>query len=271
MEKQKIVFITGASSGIGLRTADCFIMRGDRVYNGSRDGCVLRGVENLETDVSDPDSIQNAVKTIIDKDGRIDIAVYCAGFTMTVPTDEAHRKDYTYLYEVNLFGAAEFCKAVTPRMKECGAGRILLVSSLAGILPIPYSGFYSSSKAALNALATALNIELEPYGIYVSVILPGGTRTPLTRSRKVIPSADPAAEQRELTALSVLSDTEQDGMSARKVARAIMQTALSDSPAPVRIVGFKNNLSAVAARLLPPRIMLKALKKKYKLEQGDKD
>lgn len=182
MKQQKIILITGASSGIGYGTALQLARQGHRVYAAARsmelmEPLCAEGIITIRMDVTDNQSMSEAVQKILDMEGRIDVLVNNAGYGYfgaieNVTSEEAHRQ-----MEVNVFGLAELCRLVLPAMRRQGYGRIINTSSIAGKLVMPFGGWYHVSKFSVEALSDALRIEMKPYGIDVVMIEPGGIKT----------------------------------------------------------------------------------------------
>lgn len=183
MEKKPLVIlITGASSGIGLDTALEFLKKGAVVYGAARRVELLKPIEDsgghgLFCDVTDIKSIAKCVKEVIKKEKKIDVLVNNAGFGLggsveEVPLEEAKRQ-----FDVNVFGLTEMTKAVLPYMRKQKSGRIINVSSIGGQFSSPFLGWYHASKWCVEALSDSLRMETRPYGIKVSIIEPGLTRT----------------------------------------------------------------------------------------------
>ena len=136
------------------------------------------GVVPIRMDVTDPDSMQAGVNAVIEAEGRIDVLVNNAGYgsfgpVETVPMEEARRQ-----MEVNVFGLAGLIQLVLPHMREQGSGRIINVSSIAGRFVLPMGGWYHVSKYSVEALSDALRMDVKRFGIHVSIIEPGGIKTP---------------------------------------------------------------------------------------------
>ncbi|HEY8389456.1 MAG TPA: SDR family NAD(P)-dependent oxidoreductase [Clostridia bacterium] len=262
----EVVFVLGGSSGIGLETVKKFINEKAIVFNGSRTQCPVAGVTNFTVDVSNPKTITDAVEKILSEYGKIDIGIYCAGISIAAPADKTTREDYSYLFEVNMFGAAEFVRAVTPVMKAHNKGKLLFVSSLAGELPVPFEAYYSSSKAALDAYVTELNIELNQYNIYATSIVPGGVRTEFTQKRKIY--SDGEQIQNLNNATQTLAAIEQQGLNAQKVAEAIYNQAHKKRPDIICVVGFKNKVQYAISRVLPQKASVGVIKYMYKQDNN---
>jgi len=251
------VLIAGASSGIGLRCAAQFLEKGYKVYNISRGGCPLPSVDNCCADCAKPGETAAAVERAAGN-GKIAVAVYCPGFSVASPLETISEADYRYLFEVNFFGAAEFVKAVLPHMS--GGGRIVLISSLAGILPVPFQSFYNASKAALNAFAMSLNLELHD-NIKVIAVMPGGTKTPFTQRRKVYNTE--AADENFDNAVEECAVSEQHGDDARVVASEIIKNIFKKEPKVLFVPCLKNKVRAAACAVTPDNMKLDGIRKKY--------
>lgn len=251
----KIVLVIGGSSGIGLAAAQKLADEGNVVYCGSRTPCPDERIVSLEVDVTKPQTIATAVEKILDDCGKIEQLVYCAGVSMAAPVECADEDDYRYLYEVNFFGALTAVRAVIPSMRTNGYGKILFVGSIGGVLPIAYDAFYSSSKAALAMLGKELNLELNPFGIKVVTVLPGGTATRFTFKRKIYPADRVGVYGADLDkSVGTLAGIEQGGMSAEEVADTIIKVLDAEAPPSVVAVGLKNKTYYLSQKILPDKL-----------------
>lgn len=178
----KVIIITGASSGIGFDSAMTLARQGHTVYAAARRTNLMEplrqyGVKILEMDVTKDETIQSAVDTVMENEGRIDVVVNNAGYGYfgaieTVSMEEARRQ-----VEVNVFGLASLSKKVLPIMREQHSGRIVNIASVAGRICLAYGGWYHVSKYAVEAFSDALRIEAKPFGIDVVLIEPGAIHT----------------------------------------------------------------------------------------------
>lgn len=241
--KSGVVFIIGGSDGIGEAAAKLFIEKGYKVYNGSRSACPVEGVKNLTLDAENGDSISRAVKEILQNETEIDILVYSAGFSLSAPFEHTLENDYRYLFEVNFFGFAKAVQSVIPSMRAAKNGHIIAIGSMGGLYPIAFDAFYSASKAALSLLVKAMAIELQPFNIKLTTLMPGGVATGFTRKRKVYPREMTEAYEKDvIKAYSNLAALEQNGMTPEKVATAIVAAAESEAPSSTSVVGFWNKI-----------------------------
>ena len=254
LPQRRTAVVVGGSSGIGRETALRLAARGYRVYNISRTPFKGERVQTVEADASEEGELKRAIESIAAETDGIDILVYSAGFSMAAPLEHAKSGDYRYLFEVNYFGAVEALRAASPFRKKRG-GRAILVGSLGGDMPIPFDGFYSSSKAALVMLARESDLELRKQGVRVSALLPGGTATDFTYARRVYGEEDAKSYTPSVKkASAALANMEQGGMSPSLVADAIVKLAHRKNPAPVNVAGGKNAFLRYMYKFLPERM-----------------
>lgn len=173
------VFITGCSSGFGLKTAKLFLEKGWHVVATMRHpkADILPATDNLTIlplDVTDPASIANAVE----RAGDIDVLVNNAGFGAAVPIELIEPGTARQLFETNTLGTLAMLQAVLPAFRARRGGTIINVTSTATLRPLPLVSVYRASKAAVNALTESLAVEMEPFGVRVHIVLPG--RSPET-------------------------------------------------------------------------------------------
>lgn len=182
MKTPQVILITGASSGIGYEAASMLAQQGHHVYAAARRLPLMEplkafGAHTLPLDVTDEQSMQRAVDTVIQAEGRIDVLVNNAGYGYfgaieTIPMEEARRQ-----LEVNVFGLARLTQMVLPYMRQQGHGRIVNTSSIAGKMAIYMGGWYNVTKYAVEAFSDALRMETKPFGIDVVMIEPGAIKT----------------------------------------------------------------------------------------------
>ena len=153
VKRQPVVLVTGASSGIGSAAAVAFAAKGYEVFGTGRNISRIQptaGVEFVQLDVTDDDSVAKAVQTVIDRAGRIDVLVNNAGALLLGGAEETSAAQAQDLFDTNFFGVVRMTNAVLPHMRAQGGGRIVNVGSVVGFVLMPYSVFYSSSKYALE-------------------------------------------------------------------------------------------------------------------------
>ncbi|MBT9098879.1 oxidoreductase [Methylovulum psychrotolerans] len=178
----KVVIVTGVSSGIGRMVAEKFAQRGCHVYGTVRNITTAQpipGVSFVEMDVRDDASIQRGIQSIIDETNRIDVLVNNAGMMMLGAVEETSLTEAASLFDTNVFGILRTSKAVLPFMRAQNFGRIINISSVLGFLPVPYLGLYAASKHAVEGLSESLDHEVRQFGIRVVLVEPAFTKTNL--------------------------------------------------------------------------------------------
>lgn len=245
-DSPKAVLVTGASSGIGLETAEHLAAKGYFVYAGARndaDMAMLNKIDNVmavRLDVTKPEQIAAAVKTI-EKEGRgLWGLVNNAGVNVIAPLIEAEEADFQFLMDVNVFGVFRVTKAFAPLILESG-GRVVNISSISGVLSGGGYGMYSASKHALEAMTDSLATEMEEHGVFVTAVNPGNyaSEIGITRCNRLL--ADPDEddwglwEDRRQAMIEncktrVEPDAESTGASPIEVALAIEQALFDEAP-----------------------------------------
>ena len=191
--KQKSVLITGATDGLGHALALLLAERRYRVFAAGRSPERLAQLdalareknlplESIALDVCSDDSVERAVTQVLAKAGDLDVLVNNAGVNYSAAVEDLSMQDWRAQFETNFFGVLRVTRAVLSHMRERRCGRILMMSSLAGLVTPPTQGAYSSSKHALEGLSNALRMELYPFGIDVVLIEPGYIITGLQKA-----------------------------------------------------------------------------------------
>lgn len=183
--KNKVALITGASGGIGTTVSQELSRRGYRLSLLSRRIPPQESNHTLaqQCDITRVDAVNRAVSNTIDKFGRIDVVVNCAGRSHLGTVDEVTPQDIEAVYDVNVRGTVNVSKAVLPFMKEQGSGYIINIGSLRGVYYGVGKSAYAMSKSAVIAFSRILAMEAQEYGIKVTVINPGFVQTSLIRHR----------------------------------------------------------------------------------------
>jgi NAD(P)-dependent dehydrogenase (short-subunit alcohol dehydrogenase family) len=182
------VLLTGTSSGFGLLASLQFARQGHTVFASMRtidkakplltvaedEGLDLRVVQ---LDVTDDSSVDTAIATVLESAGALDILVNNAGMEVKGPIEEIDHDEAMRQFDTNVFGVLRVVRGVIPHMRANGAGVIVNVGSIAGLVARPFAGLYAASKHALEAITESLHYELAPFGIRVHVIEPGQFQT----------------------------------------------------------------------------------------------
>lgn len=268
-----IVLLTGASAGIGKATAALLMEKGVIVYGASRSGGERQRDEQskgeiipITMDVNKESDIQQVVKQIIDTHGKLDVIIANAGNGIAGAIEETSIDEVRYQFETNFFGVVKTIQACLPVFRKQGHGKIITVSSLAGVIPIPFQTFYSSSKAALMLYMNGLTIEVKPFGIQCCTILPGDTKTAFTSARKYTQASQNEKSVYFRTmrkSVSRMEHDEQNGMSAESVARPIMQQVLNKRMHTFYVTGILNQFYYHLFNVLPTNWRLWIIAKLY--------
>jgi NAD(P)-dependent dehydrogenase (short-subunit alcohol dehydrogenase family) len=259
----RVLLITGASAGIGLSTADRLHAAGWTVIGASRRGTASAGWEPLVMDVDDDASVADGVASVVDRHGRIDGVVTCAGWGLAGSVEQTPLSDAKDQMETNFWGTVRVVQAALPVLRDQGSGRLVLVSSIGGVLGIPFQAFYSASKFALEGFGESLAYEVAPFGVHVTLVEPGNVRTDFTASRRdaaVPDGADPYRAARD-KAISKMEEDERSGVPADDVARVVERVLTANRPPRRASVGkMGERVGIVGKRLLPYRLFEAAAK-----------
>lgn len=277
----KTVLITGGTDGLGRAGAILLAEKGYHVFATGRSPEKLADLkrvaqerklplEPLEMDVTDDASVSGGVGQVLEKAGAIDVLINNAGVGFMAVIEELRLEDLRRQYETNVFGVLRVTQAVLPKMRERRQGRILMMSSVAGIVTPPTYGAYSSSKHALEALSNALRLELFPFGIDVVLIEPGYIMTGFQTAAKEL--ARPYAEGAEKSPYAkVYSGAWNGASSSRKeskttpedCARVMMEAIEASHPKARYTVTPLARWVSLGRRLLPDTLLDSFLRRKF--------
>lgn len=217
-------------------------------------------------DVDDDASVATGVDAVVREHGRLDAVVACAGWGLAGAVEQTPIADAKAQLETNFFGAVRVVQAALAPMRAAGGGHVVLVSSIGGVIGIPFQAFYSASKFAMEGYGEALAYEVEPFGIQVTLVQPGNVKTEFTKSRRDVRpevqegTTDPYLEAVR-KAVGLMERDEQSGAPAGQVAAAIEKVLEARRP-PRRVsVGkLDERVGIIAKRLLPYRVFSAAAK-----------
>ena len=261
---QPVAFVTGASTGIGFEAAKKLASNGFTVYAGARrvdrmEPLKAHGINILPLDVTDDESMRNAVGTVLDAHARIDVLVNNAGYGSFGSLEEVDLAEGRRQFDVNVFGLARMTQLVLPAMRAAGQGRIINISSIGGKFYEPLGTWYHSTKFAVEGLSDALRLELKPHGVGVSIIEPGSTLTEWGRisAEGLLASSGrgPYMDQaKEMAAVLASTDKPATSTHPEVVADAVLHAATSARPKTRYPVGRGAAAIMALRRILPDRV-----------------
>ncbi len=266
---EKVVLITGASSGIGKSIGEFLHHKGFIVYGTSRNPeRILNSVFPLVAlEVRNPDSIHAAVSKIIATSGRLDIVINNAGVGISGPLEEIPMEEIKNNFETNFFGPIEVMKAALPQMRLQKSGLIINITSIAGYMGLPYRSVYSASKGALELVTEALRMEVKSFGIQITNVAPGDFATNIASRRFHAPVIkDSAYEIPYGNTLKMMDEQVDSGSNPDEMAKAVYEIIQNPNPKIHYKVGvFIQQFSIVLKRILPDKVYEKMLMNHFKL------
>lgn len=283
---QKTILITGASTGFGKLTVIESLKAGDQVIAGIRGGWErFNQIAQSESDpevsklfleslqkknlfivdlhLDSPETFSSAIR-IIEREfnGTLDVLVNNAGFGILKPIELQTSKEIEHLFKVNVFGLIELTQQVLPFLKSAH-GRIINISSIAGLQAFPFYGSYAASKHALEAFSEALYFELKPYGIHVSLVEPGGFKTEFNKNVEVVSKSavkpntkDSSLMRRTVRFESFIEDKSKFSGNAMDVAKLIRSIISAHHPKLRYIIGRDAKIFSMMKNYLPERLKL---------------
>ena len=264
-----VALVTGASSGIGKATAQRLATAGYKVYGTSRRGPTpgQRPFEMLSLDVTSDASVEAAVGDLMRLDGRIDLLVNNAGFSIApAGAEESSIEQARSIFETNFFGILRMTRTVLPHMRRQGSGRIINISSIFGFLLAPYMALYAATKHAIEGYSESLDHELRTRGIRVSVIEPANTNTQFDAN--LLQPDSTLDEYREARAAVAKRMTEMiaTGDQPGVVADAVLKAARADRPKLRYPAGGSASRLRLLRRFAPAGVVDAGLRKNLRLD-----
>jgi NAD(P)-dependent dehydrogenase (short-subunit alcohol dehydrogenase family) len=258
----KVVFITGISSGFGKSISSLLAQKGYIVYGTYRTACeVDTKVNALQMDVTDEDGVRRSINQVLEKEGRIDVLINNAGMHTGGPVEMIANDLIRLQMETNFMGAVHTVKAVLPSMRRQKEGTIINITSIGGLMGLPFQGYYSAAKFALEGWSEALRMELRPYNIKVIVIEPGDfhTRNTVNRINIHTVNGDNSYEAQFTTTLDVIRHDENGGWNPEILASKIGDILEKKHPAERYVVASLSQKLAVALKHILPQKWFSAI------------
>ena len=259
----RVAAVTGAGSGIGLAIARRLQQQGYRVYNLSRHPGQGKGLSFLYCDVTREEQVQAAFSAIWQQQGRLDVLVCNAGMGVSGAVEFIPEEDRRDQMEVNEAGAFRCARQAAVFMREQGRGKILFISSLAAVFPIPFQAYYAAGKAALMVFSDALGMELAPFSVQCGCLLLGDVKTGFTAARRKNETGDDRYGGRIRRSVEKMEKDERSGMSPEKVARTAVRCLGRRRLPPRKPVGVSCSVLCALNRVLPHRAVLFLLHRLY--------
>ena len=268
--QQKVVLITGGSSGIGKSIGIYLQSKGLKVYGTTRDLAKhldFDSFELLALEVSDSDSIELAIQKILSKENRLDVLINNAGIGITGPIEETPDTEIIKAFDINFNGPIRMAKAVLPQMRKQKSGLIINITSIAGAMGLPFRGIYSATKSALDIVSEALRIEVKDFGIQVTTIAPGDFATNIAAGRYHAPVERQSSYSEAYgRTLQMINDDVNTAGDPIKVAMKVYTIIHAKKPGVHYRVGDSlQRISVFLKRILPDKIYEKLLLNHYKL------
>ena len=246
----KVALVTGSSSGIGFETSLALARNGYHTFatmrNLGKDEKIKQiiekedlSIEILELDVDSEESVNRAIKTVSEKNGRIDVLVNNAGYGMWGTVEDVSINEFKEQFETNFFSIIRLIQKVAPIMRKQNSGNIVNISSVAGRIGFPVSPAYISSKFALEGLSESLRFELMPFGINVIIIEPGVIKTNFFDSMKMSEKSQQDSTYKEITdkVISGVKMMAEMGTHPKEVANVVIKTLGEEKPLPRYVIG----------------------------------
>lgn len=264
---QKVVFITGISSGFGKKTAELLAAKEYIVYGTvRRETEIGQGINVVRMDLTDHLSIKSAVGSVLKKEGRIDFLINNAGMHTGGAIETTTIENIRLQMDTNFMGMVYLLREVLPAMRNQREGTIINFSSIGGLMGLPFQGFYSASKFAIEGLSEALRMEVKQFNIKVVVINPGDFNTNNTANRRNFLTKsvnDPYAEQFSKT-LSIIEKDENGGWPPEVLAQKLVKIIELKNPAKRYVIASaEQKLAVVLKNILPAGWFMKILAPHY--------
>lgn len=267
--KQKVILITGASSGIGCQTAEDLAKAGHQVYAAARrtekmQSLTASGVTPLHLDVTDENECREVIETVIRKEGHIDVLINNAGFGLYGAVEDVPMEDARRVFDVNILGMATMIKYAVPYMRQRHSGLIINISSIGGRVPTYLGAYYHGTKFAVEGFSAALRIELARQGIKVVVFEPGGIKTEFgaVASARLEEISRGGANESEamITAKGIRNQYSGNMLSKPKViSKAMVKIVNSRCPRNRYLIGFMAKPIVAMHALMPTRLYNKMM------------
>jgi NAD(P)-dependent dehydrogenase (short-subunit alcohol dehydrogenase family) len=266
----KVILITGISSGFGKQTAQLLASQGYIVYGTVRNDCETgNGINVLKMDLTDIDSIKRTVAAVVEKEGKIDVLINNAGMHTGGPIETTPAEYMKLQIDTSFMGMVHLTREALPHMRTNGGSMIINISSIGGLMGLPFQGFYSVAKFAVEGFSQALRMEVKKWHIRVVVINPGDFHTNNSANRRnfLAPTGAEDPYQGLFTrSLSIIEYDEANGWDPVLLARKIGKIITLKNPRHRYIIGsFDQKLAVLLSKILPAKLFMSILASHYKV------
>jgi len=266
--QKKVVLLTGASGGLGQAIAKQLSAQGCKVYGTSRKIVENQHFISVQMDLTDSQSIQEAVAFVLAKENKIDILINNAGIGITGSIEETDLHDVRKVFETNFFGMMHLIQEILPNMRAQKSGMIINVSSIAGYTGLPYRGIYSATKSAVMRMTEALSSEVKAMGIKVIDIAPGDFKTNIAEGRIYTKLDNKSPYFDSYQQVLKMIDKEVDaGLHPDVLSKKLGKITQKNKPKLRYNIGlFLQKLTPYLTTCLPGRIFEKLIRDHYKMK-----
>lgn len=268
---KKVILITGISSGFGKETAKILAEKGHSVYGTVRkENLNESGIHYLRMDLTDNSSIDEAVDRVVSAEGRIDVLINNAGMHTGGPAETMPGEYIRLQIGTNFMGMVNLTRKVLPVMRKQGGGTIINVSSIGGLMGLPFQSFYSAAKFATEGFSEALRMEVKRFNIKIVLVNPGDFHTSNTANRKnfLAPVAEGDAYYEHFhRTMGVIEKDETNGWDPKILGEKMVRIVESKNPAHRYIIAsFEQKLAVVLKYILPGKWFTGILSGHYKTD-----
>jgi len=265
----KTVCITGASSGIGKSIGEYLTNKGYQVIGSSRTPEKYQETKFLllPLDVRDDQSVRTFMTEVLSRTKKIDVLINNAGVGITGAVEEVPEEEIKAVFETNFYGPVRLIKTVMPQMRKQKSGMIINITSIAGYMGLPYRGYYSASKAALEITTEALRMEAKQFHINIVNVAPGDFATNIAAGRYHAPVLENSPYKNQYESILKLMNAHVDsGKNPIEMAKAIHKIIEIPNPKVSYKVGsFLQKFSVFLKKMLPGKVYEKMLMNHYKM------
>lgn len=268
---EKVILITGISSGFGKQTARLLAEKGHKVYGTVRKETeTVDKVTYLKMDLMNLDSVKAAVTSVLEKEGRIDVLINNAGMHTGGPIETSPSENVRMQMDTNFTGMVNLTREVLPVMRKQGGGTIINFSSIGGLMGLPFQGFYSAGKFAIEGFSEALRMEVRQFNIKIVLINPGDFHTNNSTNRRgfLAPtdSNDPYNEQ-YLKTMAIIEKDEGNGWEPVVLSEKLVKIVECKNPRNRYIIAsFEQKLAVALKHILPGKLFAMILEDHYKIK-----